>query len=58
MSEVTLADNKFKTFREELVAFRGDLKDYYAFFVAQVESIVKHIDDNQMFNNTTLSELR
>ena len=58
MTEVTLADNKFKSFREELVQFRGDLKDYYAFFVAQVESIAKHIQDNQIFNNSLLSELK
>ena len=46
MAEIQRADNKFKDFREELVQFRGDLKEYYAFFVQQVEQIVKHIQDN------------
>ena len=50
MKDIAVADDKFKNFREELVNFRADLKDYYNYFVGQVEHVIKQIGDNQMYN--------
>lgn len=58
MSDIAAAEQKFINFREELNAFRGDLKEYYGFFVQQCELILKGMQDNQMFNNKENNEIR
>ena len=58
MVEIGTAEKKFTTFKEEMTAFRGDLKDYYSFFVVQCENIINTIKDNQIFNNSEYNTLR
>ena len=43
MLEIKAAETKFGNFREEMTAFRGDLKEYYTFFVSQCENIISTI---------------
>ena len=57
-TEIKEAEDKFKNFREEIGAFRGDLKEYYAFFVNQCESITNIIQSNQVFNNSEHTDLK
>ena len=58
MDEIATAEKKFETFREEMSAFRGDLKEYYSFFVGQCENIINTIQDNQIFVNSEYTVLR
>ncbi len=58
MGEIAAAEQKFYNYREELNTFRGDLKEYYGFFVQQCDLILKGMQDNQMFNNKENNELR
>ena len=58
MLEIQTAEAKFGNFREEMTAFRGDLKEYYSFFVKQCENIISSIQDNQIFNNKEHLDLK
>ena len=46
MTEIATAEKKFATFREELLLFRQELKDYYGFFSMNCENILKCISEN------------
>jgi len=56
--EIESTEKKFLNFREELTVFRGDLKEYYGFFVSQCESILKCVSENQVFNNREHAEVK
>ena len=46
MGDIKAAETKFMTFREEMVVFKASLDEYYAFFVARCEEIIKLMQDN------------
>ena len=58
MGDIKAAETKFATFREEMVVFKESLNEYYSFFVARCEEIIKLMQDNQLFNNKEHAELK